>query len=89
MSNLPDDWGRFYRVCDACGKRYHLSGAESCDCEHCSECGEMYPPDEFTHDQDVEICDDCWEREDHKPDKWDLADQAYAEWKDNPEDRKR
>lgn len=35
MSNLPDDWGRYRRVCETCGHSYHLSGTEECKCEPC------------------------------------------------------
>jgi hypothetical protein len=32
IDNLPDDWEAHYHTCDVCGKMYHLSGAEDCDC---------------------------------------------------------
>ena len=35
MSNLPDDWGAYHRVCSTCGQSYHMSGTEECACEPC------------------------------------------------------
>jgi hypothetical protein len=32
MSNVPDDWGCYYRWCERCGERYHLSEG-GCDCD--------------------------------------------------------
>lgn len=30
--NVPDDWDSYWRKCDYCGRRYHLSEG-GCDCE--------------------------------------------------------
>lgn len=30
--NVPDDWGAYYALCDACGQRFHLSEGE-CNCQ--------------------------------------------------------
>ena len=36
-SNLPADWGNYRCTCGRCGKSYHLSGAEECDCPRLDE----------------------------------------------------
>jgi len=84
MSNVPDDWDCYYRICENCEKRYHLSGDYECDCEVCYECYERQPPYLWTLDPDGEICDICCQKEEPPTDKWTLADIAYAEYKDNP-----
>ena len=89
MTNLSDDWGAYYHICDLCGKRYHASGADTCACVMCEECSEVKPPDEYTLDEYKEMCDSCVEKSYDPRDEWDLADEKYQEWKDNPEDRDR
>ena len=44
--NLPDDWGSYFHTCEKCGKRYHSSGTEQCDCIPCECCGELVAPGE-------------------------------------------
>jgi len=36
-SNVPDDWGSYYRTCGICNRRYHASEG-GCDCTDDLEC---------------------------------------------------
>jgi len=41
MTNLPDDWNAYFRTCEDCGARYHLSGTDECECPTCDNCHEV------------------------------------------------
>ena len=56
MSNLPDDWDNYWRVCERCDQRYHASGTDPCHCEPCECCGEIVPPAAMREDG---WCVDC------------------------------
>ena len=51
--NVPDDWNAHWNTCGICGGRYHASGSDVCDCEHCEECGDVLEKGE------IEICNTC------------------------------
>ena len=42
MSNLPDDWGAYYRTCTDCGYRAHASDGYDCKCVETFQCGRHY-----------------------------------------------
>ena len=57
--NLPDDWGMYYKTCDQCNQRYHLSGCEVCACAPCAteEC------DTIVNTNEENICVECVDAE--------------------------
>lgn len=86
-----------FNRCQYCG---HLNGGpHECECDlddmvNCCVCGEEIPFNaaRLSPVSNKFYCapcsgDDEEVEEQYVPDKWDRADVAYAEWKDNPEDR--
>lgn len=80
--------------CKYCG--FKDSGPYKCKCSDdivtCDLCHEDSPIERTMLDvYDKTVCLECMRASvyDEVPDKWDWADRAYQEWKDNPEDRKK
>ena len=59
MSNLPDDWGAYYRRCSECGHMTHMSGTLECKCVPCETeyCENLEYQDGY--------CMTCHETKDH------------------------
>jgi hypothetical protein len=52
VSNVPDDWGSWYRKCECCGYRAHGSEGYICDCSLgvCNRSGCPYAPSQSCDD---------------------------------------
>jgi len=58
MTNLPDDWNAYWRTCEDCGARYHLSGTDECECPTCDKCHEVTAESDMADDRDG-WCEKC------------------------------
>jgi len=63
--NVPDDWGTYYRNCDACGARYHASeggcgcGGDEVCCDECGDCACADGDTEFEERDGRRLCAAC------------------------------
>lgn len=67
MSNLPDDWGAYYRKCSECGHMTHMSGTLECMCVYCEteDCENLEYQDGYCLTcHDTVKCSECAERYD-------------------------
>jgi len=61
MTNLPDDWNAYFRTCEDCGARYHLSGTDECECPTCDNCHEVTAESNMDDERDG-WCSKCADR---------------------------
>ena len=57
MSNVPDDWGAYYRRCPECGHTYHMSGTDECACVETFQCEHYKVVEQGLPSQRREQCD--------------------------------